>query len=95
MNNNSGPQLPVKEFRAGSVVAAVWRHTHSTDGRTFDVYSVTLRTRYQDRQTGEWKDAKSISHKDLPCAVLVLQKGYEYIVLRESEENSDLPAVAS
>lgn len=70
---------PVKKFSAGGVSAAVWEN-ESKDGQVF--YSVTLDRRYKDANE-EWKSSGSLRQNDLPKAVLVLQKAYEYLVLRD------------
>ncbi len=68
---------PIKKFQVGSVHAAVWKNA-GKEGQEF--LSVSLDKRYKDEK-GEWKSSSSYKPGDLPKAVLVLQKAYEYIAL--------------
>ncbi len=88
------PKQPIKEFRVAGISVAVWCNEAEQDGRVIRRYSVRLKKRYRDRQTGEWKDSDYLFADDLPRARLVLDKAYEYVALKESEEGSDLPTVA-
>ena len=45
---------------------------------------MNLQRRYADKD-GVWKSTDSLRVNDLPKAVLVLQKAYEYLVLREGQ----------
>ena len=88
------PKQPIKEFRVAGISVADWCNEAEQDGRVIRRYSVRLKKRYRDRQTGEWKDSDYLFADDLPRARLVLDKAYEYVALKESEEGSDLPTVA-
>jgi hypothetical protein len=88
------PKQPIKEFRVGGISSSVWCNETEQDGRIMRRHSVRLKKRYRDRRTGEWKDSDYLFADDLPRARLVLDKAYEYVVLKESEEGSDLPTVA-
>ena len=79
------PQKPEKEFRAGTVKVAIWRNETEQDSRTVVQHSVRLQKRYRD-QSGEWKDSDYLFANDLPRARLVIDKAYEYIVLKESDD---------
>ena len=76
---------PVKDFRSGGVVAAIWRHDTEQDGRTIVNNSVTIGKRYRDKD-GIWQDSSSFFVGDLPRLELVIRKAYEYLALREAEE---------
>ena len=92
---NQKPQQPVKEYKSGPVSGAIWRNETDRDGRVVVQYSVRVRKRYRDRTTGEWHDSDYLFPDDIPRLQLVLAKCYEYIVLQESEQDSDLPTVAA
>ena len=92
--NEKEPQQPVKEFRSKTITAAVWRHEHEEQERTVSRYSVRIRKSWHDRRTGEWKDTDYYFADDLPRLRLVAEKAFEYITLKESEEDSDLPTIA-
>lgn len=92
--NEKEPQQPVKEFRSKTITAAVWRNEHEEQGTVVSRYSVRIRKRWHDRRTGEWKDTDYYFADDLPRLCLVAEKAFEYITLKESEEDADLPTVA-
>lgn len=89
------PQQPVKEYRSGSISSAIWRNETDRDGKTVVQHSVRVRKHYRDRVTGEWRESDYLFPDDLPRVQLVLAKCYEFIVLQESEDDSDLPTVAT
>lgn len=88
------PQKPVREFRAsggGTVTAAVWRNEHERDGQLMVTYSIGLRKRYYDRDSETWKDSDYFFPEDLPKLRLVIDKAYEYAVLRERDPQGGTP----
>ena len=85
---------PVKEFRVGGVKAAIWKDEVQQDGRAVTRHSVKVQKSYRDKATGEWKTTEYFYPTDLPKLLLVAQKAFEFVSLRESEEGSDLPTVA-
>ena len=70
---------PKRKYSAGSVVASIWQN-QAKDGSEF--FSVSLDKRYKDAD-GQWKSSSSFKNSDLPKAMLVLQKSYEFMVLKE------------
>ena len=85
---------PVKEFRVGGVKAAIWKDVVQQDGRTVVRYSVKIQKSYRDKATDEWKTTDYFYPADLPKLLLVAQKAFEFVSLKESEEGSGLPTVA-
>jgi len=78
--------LPEKKFRAGSITATVWKNqTKDSDGNQVTYRNVTFAKRYRD-DDGRWKNTSSLQTNDIPKAVLVLQKAYEYLALSESND---------
>lgn len=69
---------PAATFRAGAVSATVWANEREKDGKKFESMSVTLKRGYKDKK-GEWQDTNSYQLSDVPKAVLVLNKAYEFI----------------
>ena len=55
-------------------------------------YSVKVQKSYRDKD--KWKTTDNFYPTDLPKLLLVAQKAFEFVSLRESEEGSDLPTVA-
>ena len=83
-------QAPIKEFRAGGTRAAIWREEGEDQGRTVVRHTVKIQKRYFDKNSNEWRTTEYFFPNDLPRLCLVAEKAFEYIALRESEE--ELPA---
>ena len=85
---NETKNIPEKKFSTGAVNATVWQNTgKSRNGEAASYRTVSMQRRYKDRN-GVWQSANSLRVNDLPRASLVLQKAFEYIVLREQEANA-------
>ena len=79
---------PEKRFSTGTVTATVWQNQgKSRTGEAIGYRTVSVQRRYKDRN-GVWQSANSFRVNDLPRASLVLQKAFEYIVLREQEQQT-------
>jgi len=92
-NKNSSGNVPEKRFSTGAISATVWKNTgKSKEGTDVEFRSITLQRRYKDRND-EWQSSNSLRINDLPKASLVLNKAYEYLVLKETDiihkDNSD------
>jgi len=70
--------IPEKKFRAGPISATVWRNL--TEKGSYA--SVQLSRSYKDASNA-WKSTGSLRINDLPKAVVILNKAYEYLVLKE------------
>ena len=76
---------PVKEFRAGSVRASIWRDEIPGQGEEpFEVFSVRVEKRYKDGQ-GNWQSTTRFKRGDLADLELVAFKAREFISLNERE----------
>jgi len=76
------PRHPEKKIGpfAGGIGVAIWLNTADTDDGSKQFRSLTIAPRrYQDRETGEWKDAGSFNPSDLPALIFALQKAQEYV----------------
>ena len=78
-------QQPDKKFRAGAVSATVWKN--KTEKGEYS--SVQLDRAYKDKDD-TWKHTTSLSAADLPKAVLVLNKAYEYVVSKDKEQAQEI-----
>lgn len=79
--------LPEKKFSTGALVATVWENQgKSREGDNVSYKTVSLQRRYKDDK-GEWQSTSSFRLNDIPKASLVLQKAYEYLVLKEQMQN--------
>lgn len=75
---------PIKKYQVGQIQASVWKNA-SKEGSEF--LSVSLQKRYKDEK-GQWQSSSSFKPGDLPKAVLVLQKAYEFVSLNEGTAES-------
>lgn len=69
---------PEKRFRAGACIATVFVNEHPIDGERVSLQNVSLQRVYKDRD-GQFKYTSSFKPADVPKAVLVLCKAYEYM----------------
>ena len=80
--------VPEKKFSTGVITATVWQNQgKSRNGEVIGYRTVSLQRRYKDKN-GAWQTANSYRVNDLPKAALVLQKAYEFLVLREVQESN-------
>ena len=70
---------PVKKFVAGTIQAAIWNNRLPVGGGNDNVMmTVSLERRYKDRE-GNWQSSGSLRVNDVPKAVLLLNKAYEFL----------------
>ena len=74
------PNLPDKKFKAGGVTATVWKGI-SPKGNTY--FNVQLGRSYKDKDNN-WKTTSSFRESDVPKAMVLLQKAYEYVILQST-----------
>ncbi|MDB5387804.1 MAG: hypothetical protein JWM11_3450 [Planctomycetaceae bacterium] len=75
----SGPEKKIGPF-AGGIGVAIWLNTVDADEGSKLFRSITIAPRrYQDRETGKWKDVGSFNPSDLPALIFALQKAQEYV----------------
>ena len=76
---------PKQTFRSGAITASVWENERSVNGRPMTIKSASLSRNYQDRE-GNWKATSSgMSALDVRKAILVLEKAFEFMVVRDRE----------
>ena len=78
---------PEKVFQHGALKAAIFANEHEKDGQSFTVKRVSFQKIYRDRE-GLLKTTSSLEVNDLPKAVLVLQKAFEYLTVRQEVEEA-------
>ena len=69
---------PVKKIKVGGIEAAVWENT-SKEGNKY--FTTSMERNYKDGE--EWKKTSSLRANDLPKAILVLQKAFEFVSIKE------------
>lgn len=89
---NTGNQ-PEKRFSTGVISATVWKNQgKSKKGEPVEYRTITLQRRYQDKENN-WQSTNSLRVNDLPKASLVLQKAYEFIVLKNNGSSASYNTV--
>ena len=75
--------LPEKKFSTGALVATVWQNQgKSKEGEDVSYRTVSFQRRYKDKK-GDWQSTSTLRVNDLPKASLILEKAYEYLVMKE------------
>ena len=88
VNKMETKNVPEKKFSTGVITATIWQNQgKGRNGEPVSYRTVSLQRRYKDKN-GVWQTANSLRVNDLPKAALVLQKAYEYLVLREIQDTS-------
>ena len=88
-------QLPEKKIRAGAIAATIWKNQMQKGTETVEYFSVAFERNYKAKD-GTWKSTNSLRVADIPKAILVLNKAYEFLVLKEhSSESSNTANVAT
>jgi|TARA_Y100000294_G_C8474020_1_gene303969 hypothetical protein len=78
--------MPEKKFSTGSLSATVWQNQgKSKEGDPVSYRTVSFQRRYKDTN-GDWKSTSTLRINDLPKASLVLQKAYEFIVMKDMQD---------
>lgn len=81
-----GRKQPEQKFRAGSISATIWLNVgHDNEGKETKYKTVSFERSYLDKD-GNWQTTSSLRVSDLPKAVLVLNKAYEHLTLKDSED---------
>ena len=83
---------PETKFSAGAMQATVWNNNAKTkEGEDREFKSETVHRCYKDKE-GEWKNTNTLNVGDIPKAMLVLGKAYEYLALKNSEVTEEIVA---
>jgi len=80
---------PEKKFRAGALSATIWNNVGQQENKEMSYKTVSFERKYKDKD-GKWKSTNSLRSGDLPKAVLVLNKAFEYISLTTQETEAGL-----
>jgi hypothetical protein len=80
---------PIKKFKAGAISAAVWENqAQNNKGEVISFKSISFDRNYKDAN-GEWQKTNSLRTSDIPKAVLVLSKAYEFLALNNPETDDE------
>lgn len=69
---------PIEKFRSGTIEVAVWEN--KKDDKVW--HSISHKKGYKDSELGEWKDTTNYSVFDIPVLVMLMNKAYEFIMLK-------------
>ena len=74
------PHMPQPEitFRHGLCSASIWEQDFERGEEKFTVRTVSFQRSYLDKE-GNWQTTNSLKVNDIPKAVLVLNKAYEFL----------------
>jgi hypothetical protein len=89
VNDVMSKNLPEKKFRSGAVAATVWSNEAVRDGKKVAYRTVSFERSYKDKDD-TWKSTSSLRMTDLPRAILVLNKAYEYLALNADESEEEI-----
>ena len=82
---NISGNIPEKKFSTGGLTATIWENQgKNKSGEEVSFRTVSFQRRYVDKN-GEWQSTSTLRVNDLPKASLVLQKAYEYLVMKEMQ----------
>lgn len=85
--NEQDDKKPRKEYRAGTIVAAIWEDHTVINGRSFPQHDIRIQKRYRDERSGQWKTTTYFRPDDLPKLMLIAGKVYEDLMLRVVEDH--------
>lgn len=77
---SSAPRVPDKRFKVGGITATVWKGI-SPKGATY--FNVQLAKSYKDKDNN-WKTTNSLKDYEVPKAMVLLQKAYEYVISQQT-----------
>jgi hypothetical protein len=79
---------PIKDFRAANIQASVWRNEVEKEGQTVVRHSVRIQKQFR-KEDGNYEDTNYYFRDDLPRLILVAQKAFEFIALKESKDTEE------
>lgn len=78
-----GKKQPEQKFKAGPISATVWVNQGTdNEGKQTSYRTVSFERSYLDKE-GNWQTTNSLRVGDIPKAVLVLNKAYEHLMLKD------------
>ncbi len=78
---------PERVFQHGGVKAAIFANEYEREGEGFTKKSISVQRVYRDKE-GMFKTTTSLDVNDLPKAILVLQKAFDYLTVRHEPEDA-------
>jgi hypothetical protein len=79
-----GKKMPERKFRAGGISTTIWENEVEHDGKKTSYFTISIERNYLDKKTNQWQSTNSMRVTDLPKAILVINKAYEYLMLKDT-----------
>jgi len=79
---------PEITFRHGACSASIFVNEISRGEDCFKTRTVAFQRRYRDRH-GNWQSTTNLTINDIPKAILVLNKSYEYLTSNAHSDRED------
>jgi len=76
---------PEKRFRCGGCEAAIFENEISMGSQIVKIKKVSFQKRYKSAD-GDWKSTSSLDINEIPKAVVVLSKAYEYLTCKNGAD---------
>jgi hypothetical protein len=83
----SAGNSPEKRFSTGAVSATVWKNQGVGKSGPVEFRTVSFQRSYKDKED-KWQHTSSLRLHDIPKATLVLNKAFEYLVMKESQQGT-------
>ena len=80
---------PVKTFRSANIEISIWRNRSYKDGQTVVRHSIKVEKQYKN--TDQWQKTDYFFPDELPKLKSLLQKAYDFIMVKESQEPENIP----
>jgi hypothetical protein len=79
---------PEKIIMVGSCRVSIFRNLVWKDGQEIQIPKVILEVRFKDKN-GRWRGTSGVGLRELPKAILALQKAFEYLTDHDSGLSPD------
>lgn len=79
---------PEITFRHGTCSASIFANEYQRGQETFTARTVVFQRRYRDKD-GNWQATNSLKVNDIPKAVLVLSKAFEFLTASPHPNEED------
>ena len=76
---------PVQDFKHKGLSVAVWPTRNGG-------YSYSISKRYKDKQSGEWRETKSLFKEEAEALIDLLKQALSYDANREAHEHEGIPS---
>jgi ribosomal protein L25 (general stress protein Ctc) len=78
---------PEKKFQAGGIEASVFENEIQHEGRPIKIKKVAFQKRY--KSANGWQTTYTLDLNDVPKAILVLQKAFEFMALNSDSSTGE------